>query len=83
MVFFLFCFPLLFVFKRFTALFVRISIGVNEDTAIKRLRNTIVVKIKAFVGQYKYSPGTCVIFAVTNKKNCEKDKSKLHAEKDR
>lgn len=66
-----FCF-LPFVFNRFTVFFVRISMGVNEDTAIKRPRNTIVVKMKAFVGGYKYIPGRCVIFAVTNKKNCEK-----------
>ena len=81
MVFFL-LFPTIIRFKRFTALFVRISIGVNEDTAIKRLRNTIVVKIKAFVGQYKYSPGRYVIFAVTNKKNCEKT-SQTACRKDR
>ena len=48
------------------------SIGVNVDTTIKRLRKTIVVKINALIGKYKYMPGTCVIFAVTNKKNCEK-----------
>lgn len=47
------------------------SIGVNVDTTIKRLRKTIVVKIKALIGKYKYMPGMCVIFAVTNKKNCE------------
>lgn len=48
------------------------SIGVNVDTTIKRLRKTIVVKINALIGKYKYMPGTRVIFAVTNKKNCEK-----------
>ena len=66
-----FCFlPL--VLKGLPSFSLRISIGVNEDTAIKRLRNTIIVKMKAFVGIYKYIPGRCVIFAVTNKKNCEK-----------
>ena len=63
-----FCFPP-FVFKRCTAFFVRISIGVNADTMIKRLRKTMVVKINALVGPYKYIPGTWVSLAVTNKKN--------------
>lgn len=63
------CFP---AFKSRTAFLVRISIGVKEDTRIKRPRKITVVKIIAPVGQYKYRPGTCVIFAVTNKKNCEK-----------
>lgn len=70
MVFFLFVFHHLFL--KGVPLFVRISIGVNADTMIKRLRKTMVVKMIALVGPYKYIPGTCVIFAVTNKKNCEK-----------
>ena len=64
---FLFCFPP-FVLKG-VPLFVRISIGVNADTMIKRLRKTMVVKINALVGPYKYIPGTCVSLDVTNKKN--------------
>lgn len=63
------CFP---SFKSRTAFLVRISIGVKDDTRIKSPRKITVVKIIAAVGQYKYKPGTCVILAVTNKKNCEK-----------
>ena len=48
------------------------SIGVKDDTRIKSPRKMMIVKIMALVGQYKYKPGTCVILAVTNKKNCEK-----------
>lgn len=59
-------------FKRRTAFLVRISIGVNDETRMKSPRKMIIVKIMAAVGQYKYKPGTCVILAVTNKKNCEK-----------
>ena len=67
MVFFLFVFHHLFL--KGVLLFVRISIGVNADTMIKRLRKTMVVKINALVGPYKYIPGTWVSLAVTNKKN--------------
>ena len=59
-------------FKRRTAFLVRMSIGVKDDTRIKSPRKMMIVKIMALVGQYKYKPGTCVILAVTNKKNCEK-----------
>lgn len=48
------------------------SIGVKDDTRIKSPRKIIVVKTIALVGQYKYRPGTCVILAVINRKNCEK-----------
>ena len=59
-------------FKRRTAFLVRMSIGVKDETRMKSPRKMIIVKIMAPVGQYKYKPGTCVILAVTNKKNCEK-----------
>ena len=37
------------------------SIGVKDDTRIKRPRKITIVKMIAPVGQYKYRPGTCVI----------------------
>ncbi len=80
MLFFLFCFVP--SFKRRTAFLVRMSIGVNDETRMKSPRKMIIVKIMAAVGQYKYKPGTCVILAVTNKKELREDKSKLNAEKD-
>ncbi len=69
-------------FKRRTAFLVRMSIGVNDETRMKSPRKMIIVKIMAAVGQYKYKPGTCVILAVTNKKELRENKSKLNAEKD-
>lgn len=66
-------FVLFLLLKRRTAFLVRISIGVKDDTRMKSPRKIIIVKMIAAVGhQYKYKPGTCVILAVTNKKNCEK-----------
>lgn len=59
-------------FKRRTAFLVRMSIGVKDDTRMKSPRKMMIVKTIALVGGYKYKPGTCVILAVTNKKNCEK-----------
>ena len=63
------CFP---SFKSLTAFLVRMSIGVKDDTKIKRPRKTTVVKVIAPVGQYKYRPGTCVILAVTNKRTVKR-----------
>ena len=63
------CFP---SFKRRTAFLVRMSIGVKDDTRMKRPRKMMIVKTIALVGGYKYKPGTCVILAVTNKRTVKR-----------